>query len=181
MAARRKGGDMTRHICLHGAESTGKSTLAPMLAARLGGVVVPEFGRTYCEERGIDIGRDDLVAIMQGHLAATHAALAQRPGWLISDTDPLMTQAWAVMLLGERLPQIDAWMGTADFYLVPALDLPWEEDGTRLFGSASARQQFMNVAIAELDRRHLPWAWVSGEGEERLESALAALRAAGQS
>ena len=83
------------------------------------------------------------------------------------------------MLLGERLPTIDAWQGTADFYVVPALDLPWQEDGTRLFGSASARQQFMNVAIAELDRRALPWAWVSGEGEARLANALAVLRAAG--
>jgi NadR type nicotinamide-nucleotide adenylyltransferase len=168
---------MTRHIVLHGAESTGKSTLAPRLAARLGAVMVPEYGRSYCEERGVDIGRDDLLAIMAGHLAATRAALTQRPDCLISDTDPLMTQAWAIMLLGQRLPEIDAWTDTADFYLVPALDLPWEEDGTRLFGSASARQQFMNVAVAELDRRKLPWAWVQGEGEARLESALAALQA----
>lgn len=170
---------MTVHICLHGAESTGKSTLAAKLGARLHSVVVPEYGRAYCEKHGIDIGRDDLRAIMHGHVAATRAAFADKPKWLISDTDPLMTQAWALMLLGERLPEIDDWNDVADFYLVPALDLPWHEDGTRLFGSASARQQFMNIAVGELDRRALPWAWVRGEGDARAASAIEALQAAG--
>ncbi|MDZ3832363.1 MAG: ATP-binding protein [Sphingopyxis sp.] len=169
---------MTRHICLHGAESTGKSTLAPQLAARLGAVVVPEYGRLYCEANGTDLDRGDLLAIAEGHLAATNAALARAPAWLVSDTDPLMTQAWAIMLLGRRLPEIDAWDGAADLYLVPALDLPWQEDGTRLFGSEADRRRFMEVAIAELDRRALPWAWVEGTGDARLESALAAIRAA---
>ena len=170
---------MTRHICLHGAESTGKSTLAPRLAARLGGLVVPEYGRTYAEANGTEFGEADLLAIFDGHVAATQAALAQKPEWLISDTDPLMTQAWAIMLHGRRLPEIDAWTDTADLYLVPAMDLPWQEDGTRLFGSDLARRQFMDVALAELDRRKLPWAWITGDGNERVENALAAVKAAG--
>ena len=166
-----------RHVCLHGAESTGKTTLAARLAARLGGVVVPEYGRTYCEANGTDLDAADLLAIFEGHVAATRAAMAEEPAWLISDTDPLMTQAWAVMLLGRRLPEIDAWDAAADLYLVPALDLVWEEDGTRLFGSDLARRQFMDVAIGELDRRKLPWAWVEGDGEARLDGALAAIEA----
>lgn len=170
---------MTRQICLHGAESTGKSTLAPKLAARLGGMVVAEYGRTYCEAHGTDLDAADLLAIFTGHVAETEAALAQNPSWLVSDTDPLMTQAWAIMLLGRRLPEIDAWDAAADLYLVPAMDLPWQEDGTRLFGSDLARRQFMDVAIGELERRKLKWAWVEGQGNARLASALAAIQAAG--
>lgn len=169
---------MTRQICLHGAESTGKSTLAPRLAKTLGGVVVPEYGRDYAEANGTDLDAADLLAIFDGHVAATRAALAAGHDWLISDTDPLMTQAWAVMLLGERLSAIDAWTDVADLYLVPAMDLPWEEDGTRLFGSDSARRQFMEVAIGELERRKLRWAWVEGAGDARLQSALAAIATA---
>src|SRR3546814_9062027 len=82
-------------------------------------------------------------------------------------------------LLGRRLPALDAWRETADLYLVPAMDLPWQEDGTRLFGSDLARRQFMEVALGELERRRLPWAWVEGEGDARLVSALAAIEAAG--
>lgn len=170
---------MTRHICLHGAESTGKSTLAPRLAFKLGALIVPEYGRTYAEANGTEFDEVDLLAIFDGHVAATKAALAQNPEWLISDTDPLMTQAWAIMLLGRRLPEIDQWDATADLYLVPAMDLPWQEDGTRLFGSDLARRQFMDVAIGELERRGLPWAWVEGDGNERLDNALAAIQAAG--
>ena len=151
---------MTHHICFHGAESTGKSTLAPRLALRLGGLVVPEYGRTYAEANGTDLDDIDLLAIFDGHNAATREALAQDPDWLISDTDALMTQAWAIMLLGRRLPEIDQWNDTADLYLVPAMDLEWQEDGTRLFGSDLARRQFMDVAIGELERRKLKWAWV---------------------
>ena len=170
---------MTHHICLHGAESTGKAALAPRIAARLGGLVAPEYGGAYCEAHGTDLDADDLRAIFRGHIAATQVTMARGPAWLISDTDPLMTQAWAVMLLGERLPEIEAWSDVADLYLVPAMDLPWEEDGTRLFGSDSARRQFMDVAIGELERRKLRWAWVEGEGDARLASALAAIDVAG--
>lgn len=170
---------MTRHIVLHGAESTGKSTLAPRLALRLGGLVVPEYGRTYAEANGTEFDEIDLLAIFDGHRAATRAALAQQPDWLVSDTDPLMTQAWAVMLLGRRLPEIDLWDETADLYLVPAMDLPWQEDGTRLFGSDLARRQFMEASISELDRRGLRWAWVTGDGNDRIDNAFAAIRAAG--
>ncbi len=92
-----------------------------------------------------------------------------------------MTQAWAIMLLGRRLPEIDQWNDVADLYLVPAMDLLWQEDGTRLFGSDLARRQFMDVAIGELERRKLKWAWVEGEGDARLASALAAVDAAGLS
>ena len=169
---------MTRHICFHGAESTGKSTLAPRVALRLGALVVPEYGRTYAEANGTEFDEIDLLAIFDGHVAATRAALAQKPEWLVSDTDPLMTQAWAIMLLGRRLPEIDLWDDTADLYLVPAMDLPWQEDGTRLFGSDLARRQFMDVAIGELERRKLRWAWVTGDGNERLDNALAAIQAA---
>lgn len=170
---------MTRHLCLHGAESTGKSTLASRLVARLGGVAVSEFGRDYCEAHGTRLDAGDLLAIFRGHIAATEAARATNPRWLVSDTDPLMTQAWAIMLLGERLPEIDAWDDVADLYLVPDLDLPWRDDGTRLFGSDLARRRFMDIAIGELDRRGLPWARIDGEGDARLASALAAIESAG--
>ncbi|RYD60836.1 MAG: N-acetylglucosamine-6-phosphate isomerase, partial [Sphingomonadales bacterium] len=43
-----------RTICLHGPESTGKSTLAPQLAAFFGGQVLDEYGRDYAEACGTD-------------------------------------------------------------------------------------------------------------------------------
>lgn len=170
---------MKLHICLYGAESTGKSTLAPQLAALLGADIVPEYGRAYCEAHGTDLTSDDLRAIFRGHVAATAAALAAAPRVLISDTDPLMTQAWSLMLFGQRLADIDGWNDVADYYLVPDPDLPWQDDGTRLFGTRAERQRFMDIAVAELERRDLRWAWVRGSGAARSASAMQALQAAG--
>ena len=168
-----------RSICLHGPESTGKSTIAPRLATRFGTPLVPEYGRTYAETHGTVFTMADLVAIAKGHDAATRVALAEGRSPVILDTDPLMTAVWADMLFGNRDPWFDAWDATADLYLLFAIDLPWVEDGTRLFGSVGERQRFFDLAKAELERRGVRWALVGGQGEARYAAAVAAIAAAG--
>lgn len=128
-------------ICLHGPESTGKSTLIEQLAKRYATVFVPEYGRTFAETHGTDFTMADLVEIARTHDAMTQAARATGANLLFLDTDPLMTAVWADMLFGTRDPWFDAWHGTADLYLLLDIDLPWVEDGTRLFGSTAARQR----------------------------------------
>src|SRR3546814_14857064 len=91
-----------------------------------------------------------------------------------------MTQAWAIMLLGRRLPEIDHWGAVADLYLVPAMDLPWQEDGTRLFGSELARAQFMDIAIGELARPRPSWTWLDGDDVARVATAPRASQGAGR-
>jgi NadR type nicotinamide-nucleotide adenylyltransferase len=170
-------GMIPRTICLHGPESTGKSTLAPRLAARFGGVVVDEYGRSYAEAEGIDFTMADLVAIAKGHDALTRAALAAGADPVILDTDPLMTAVWADMLFGTRDPWFDAWHGTADLYLLLDIDLPWIADGTRMFGTAEARRRFFDLSRAELERRGVRWALVGGQGDARFDAAVAAILA----
>jgi NadR type nicotinamide-nucleotide adenylyltransferase len=170
---------MTITICLHGPESTGKSSIAPRLAARLGGATVSEYGRDWAESHGIAFTMTDLVLIAKGHLQATREALTRRPPYLVLDTDPLMTAVWADMLFGKRDPWFDRFEQTADFYLLFDIDLPWIADGTRVFGEPERRQRFFDLSKAELERRGLPWALVRGEGNARIQSALAAIEEAG--
>ena len=94
---------------------------------------------------------------------------------MILDTDPLMTAVWADMLFGRHDPWFDAWKGTADLYLLFDIDLPWVEDGTRMFGSAERRQRFFDLSKQVLERRGVRWAMVTGEGEERYLTALSAI------
>lgn len=173
------GGRVTfRTICLHGPESTGKSTVAPRLADALGGQWVPEYGRSYTEANGTVWTMADLIAIAEGHDAATLAAVAAGPLPVILDTDPLMTEAWAEMLYGRHDAWFDRWDNLADFYLLFDIDLPWVADGTRMFGTPALRQRFFDLSRAILDRRGVRWATVSGEGEARYANALAAIAAA---
>ncbi|WP_174279042.1 AAA family ATPase [Sphingomonas bacterium] len=167
-----------RTICLHGPESTGKSTLAPLLARHFASRCVAEFGRTYCEQFGTDLTMADLVMIAGAHDAKTRAAVAQGPTPVILDTDPLMSAVWADMLFGRRDPWFDRWTGVADLYLLFDIDLPWEDDGTRMFGTTASRQRFFDLSRRELERRGVRWALVSGAGQRRYFSALAAIEAA---
>ena len=174
-----EGARVIRTICLHGAESSGKSTLAPLLAAHFGGEVVDEYGREYAEARGTDFTMADLIEIGRMHDAGTRMMLATGAAPLILDTDPLMTAVWAEMLFGRRDPWFDAWHNTADFYLLFDIDLPWVEDGTRMFGTPEARRKFFDLSRAELERRGVRWALVGGTGAARLAHALAAIAQAG--
>ena len=169
----------TRTICLHGPESTGKSTLAPLLAAYFAAEVVPEYGRSFCETYGTTLTMDDLVDIAETHDAMTVAALARADTHLILDTDPLMTAVWADMLFGARDPWFAQWDRTADLYLLLDIDIPWVDDGTRMFGGDAERQRFFALARAELEARGVAWALVSGPAEARFAGALAAIEAAG--
>ena len=168
-----------RTICLHGPESTGKTTLAPLLAHHFETLFVPEYGRTYCEQYGLSLDMDDLVTIGRTHAAMTQALLRQCNQRLILDTDPLMTAAWADMLFETRDPWFDAFEDTADLYLLLDIDLPWVDDGTRFFGEDDRRRRFFDLSRAELDRRGLNYRIIGGPPEERLARALEAIAEAG--
>ncbi|WP_242097257.1 AAA family ATPase [Sphingomonas sp. CROZ-RG-20F-R02-07] len=164
-----------RSICLHGPESTGKSTMAPRLAKHFDTQCIAEFGRTYCETFGTDLTMADLIVIAKAHDAKTRAAVASGELPVIFDTDPLMTAVWAQMLFGRRDPWFDRWDNYADLYLLFDIDLPWVEDGTRMFGAAADRRRFFELSRAELERRGVCWALVGGEGSARYLQALRAI------
>ena len=153
-------------LCLHGAESTGKSVLAAKLAAELGIPCVPEFGRTYAETHGTDFTMADLLAIAEGQDAAMRAAAVSGPEVLLLDTDPLMTAAWAQMLFGT-VPDVLLAYDKAEHYLLFAADTPWVADGTRLFGTAEARARFAAVAEAMLVRAGVPLIRIGGDWAAR--------------
>jgi NadR type nicotinamide-nucleotide adenylyltransferase len=165
-------------ICLHGPESTGKSTMATLLSSHLDCEIVPEYGRAYCEEHGTDSSMHDLVVIGQrtASMAASAKARAARgEGWLILDTDPVMTAVWAEMMHGSQHPWFASFNEYADLYLLLDIDLPWVDDGLRFYGLPDDRQRFFDLSRAELERRGVRWALISGDGEPRFDAALAAV------
>ncbi len=162
-------------VCLHGPESVGKSVLAKALTAHFGTVFVPEYGRTYCEQNGTDLDNADLLKIAQVQVAMAQAAAQQANRLLILDTDPLMTAVWSDMMLGARDPWFAAFDGTADLYLLLDIDLPWVDDGTRIYGEEATRLDFFNRCRDELIARGVRWALVAGTGEARLTTALAVI------
>ncbi len=157
---------------LHGAESTGKSTLTRQLAAHFNAPFVPEYGRTYCEAYGTDLTPHDLVRIMHGHEELTVETRKEADTLLFSDTDPLMTAAWQMMMFGVRNPELDAFTNIGDLYLLMNNDLEWVDDGLRVHASEEERARFQLLSTAELDRRQVPYVVICGNGDTRKQRAI---------
>ena len=166
-----------KRICLHGPESTGKSTLGTRLAAIYGCEIVPEYGRAYCEANGTDIDMGALVHIAKMQDAMNHAAAARDGKLVLFDTDPLITAVWAEMMFGTRAAWFGGFTGYADLYLLLDIDLPFVDDGLRVYSSAADRTHFFDLCKAELDNRGVRYALVRGVGEARLRTALDAIAA----
>ncbi len=168
-----------KRICLTGVESTGKSVLAPLLATRFGGVVMPEYGREWADSHGLDFTPAALLAIAAGHLGRRRAIEAINPALVIEDTDIVMTMAWSRMLHGGRDPALAAIPADADLYLLFAPDTPWHDDGTRAFGGAD-RLRFHATIVDELAQRGIVPLPITGSWPARqaqAEGAIAALLA----
>jgi len=158
-------------VCLHGAESTGKS----VLAQKLGLPWVPEYGREYAETHGTNFTLADLLAIAAGQDAAMRAAAAAKPPVLLLDTDPLMTAAWAELLFGQVPPALLAYE-KAEHYLLFAPDTPWVADGTRFFGTPELRARFADTAEHMLILAGVPFTRIAGDWGEREAAARAVLQ-----
>lgn len=171
-----------KRICLHGPESTGKSTLATRLAAHFGCEVVPEYGRAYCEAHGTDIGMAELVHIAKAQDAMNRAA-AERAAELqaqmvLFDTDPLITEVWAKMMFGHGDSWFDRFTGYADLYLLLDIDLPFVDDGLRVYAQPHERRHFFSLCRSILVDRKVRFVLIQGEGDARFRAALEAIATA---
>ncbi len=167
-------------VCFHGAESTGKSTLARKLATEFGCPLVEEYGRTYAETIDTNFRMTNLLSIAATQNRRMRDACAAGAGLILLDTDPLMTAAWAEMMFGHA-PHDLLGYDKAEFYLLFEPDTPWVDDGTRFFGGAEERARFAALAEDMLVRAGVGFVRIGGrweKREEKVRAAIASVRAA---
>ena len=167
-------------IALVGAESTGKTTLARELAARLRTLTgapatwVGEWLREWCEREARTPRADEQAAIADEQRRRIDAAAATH-AWVVADTTPLMTAVYSALLFGDRslLPlAVQAHRGYAAT-LLTAVDLPWEADTQR--DGAHVRVPVDRLVRETLAAHGIGWSVVGGAGHARVEAALDAL------
>jgi len=168
-------------VAIVGAESTGKTTLAsalaPALAARTGlrCTNVAEELRLFCEREARVPRPDEQAGIAAAQVAAIDAAAAAHDV-VICDTTPLMIAVYSELLFGDRALIAPA----QDFHrrcaltLVTALDIAWQADGMMRDGP-QVREPVDALVRAALDAGAIPWQRVAGQGDARVEAALAAI------
>ena len=162
-----------KRVCLLGAESTGKTTLARDLATRYETVWNPEYGRPYTE-----FGRPagaPWTSWEFTHIARVHcwyedflAESANRV--LFADTDAFTTAVFHEVYLGEPATGFDELAARPyDLFVVCGLDVPWRHDGVREF---EEQRRWMHERY--LDRARTSgraWLLVEGPHPARLEAA----------
>ena len=164
-----------KRVCLLGAESTGKTTLARALAERFATVWNPEYGRPYTE-----IGRPPGAAWTSWeftHIARMHcwyedflASLARRV--LFSDTDAFTTAVFHEVYVGTPARGFDELVRRRyDLFLVCGLDAPWRHDGARQF--EEQRQWMHERYLRRAQESGSPWLLVEGPLDVRLDAAAA--------
>jgi NadR type nicotinamide-nucleotide adenylyltransferase len=158
-------------IAILGAESTGKSTLAPALAARYGTLWVPEYLREFVDTHQRVPFEDDQLGIARTQRAREDAmaAMATVRRYLFCDTTPLMTAVYSRIYWGRVPPALLALEAAHDYAvtLVAGLDLPWVPDGL-MRESEEVRQRVHECLLAVLRERGIPFTLLGGDLPQRL-------------
>jgi NadR type nicotinamide-nucleotide adenylyltransferase len=162
-------------ICLIGADSTGKTTLAQALADHFGTVWVPEYAREFLTRNGGTCTLRDMIHIALSQVAAEEDLIPTAINLVFCDGSPLASMVWSRRYFGaaeDSLVQL-ASKHRYDLYLLTDIDLPWTLDGLR--NSSDQRtwlhEEFASALVATQSRYRL----ISGNGDRRLTAAIEAV------
>lgn len=162
-------------IVVTGPECSGKSSQSEALSKALNEPWVPEYARTYLKDIDRAYRSDDLVEIARGQLAGIERAAKEADKLVIIDTGIEVIDIWHRDKLGPLPEELQAMRNNwkPDLYLLCKPDIPYEphpmrEDEHRRDELFGIYQQYIEDA---------PHAVISGEQAQRLEIALAAIRA----
>lgn len=163
-------------VVVTGSESTGKTTLATMLADALGTVASPEFARDYLDRKPAPLDRFDVEVIAVGQLDQELRWARRAERVLILDTDLFSTVVYGEHYYGSLEPWIERVAGErrGDLYLLMDVDVPWVADPQRDRGDR--REEMHALFRGVLDRNGVRYVTISGSWTERLDRALAVVR-----
>ncbi len=166
-------------IVLFGPESSGKTTLAKQLAKQYNTFCVPEYSRTYAEdklEEGLLLTKDDVLPIAIGQMDLENSYAEKVNTILFYDTNLLETKIYAEYIYDGFCPEAiksAISVNKYDLYLLTDIDIPWEFDAVR--SSENDRKKMFAVFKKELDSLKLPYVLLSGGKEVRFNKATAAI------
>ena len=164
-------------VVLTGPESTGKSTLARDLAAKMGGEWMPEYARTYVAALQRPYDYEDLLHIYDHQRRILDDLSARKVPFLFLDTDLVIMKVWFREVYGKVPEEMDELIRNRkiDLYLLCRPDIPWVRDPVRE-NPGRRREELFGIYEQELLTAGLPYEIVAGEGKERLENAVRSVK-----
>ena len=165
-------------VAVLGAESTGKTTLCRDLAAHFGSPWVPEYMRTYLQEKWdkeqITCTWNDLLPIAQGQielenkLAQQAAQKTDGTHYLFCDTSLLELMVYSNWYYGDCPEMLTkaALTHHYDLVLLTDVDTPWVADDLR--DSPHQREEISAYFAHQLTIHNQPFHIISGSRELRV-------------
>ena len=184
-----------KKIVVIGPESTGKSTLTQLLAQHYKTEWCAEYAREYLTTHGTAYTFEDLLTIAKGQVeledycellvvssqkSETNSPLTTHNSQLLFiDTDMYVMKVWCEYVFGKCHPYIYEQIAQRkyDLYLLCNIDLPWVRDELREYPDEGPRKELYGIYKEILQNQPVPWVDISGNYDERLEKAIAAVDA----
>jgi len=180
---------MIKKIVVIGPESTGKSSLCEQLAEHFKTVWVKEYAREYLLTNGTGYSFENLLEVAKGQLALEEQALAlldsstafgtwgKKPIPVFIDTDMYVLKVWCEFVFDKCHHWIlnQVVERTYDLYLLCDVDLPWVKDELREYPDLLSRKKLYHHYKDIMVNQSVPWVNISGNYEERLKKAIAAV------
>ncbi len=173
-------GEKLIRIAVTGPESTGKTTLAKALAAHYQTVVVKEAARRFLNRLNRPYVYEDLAHIACKQTLAEYRGMKKGNKYVFFDTEFTVLKIWALERFGD-CPEIilnRIRKNHYDLYLLCNIDLNWVNDPLR--ENPHNRSYLFHKFEEEMIARKLPYTIISGQGEARLQKAIAAIDALGR-
>ena len=154
-------------VCFYGPESTGKTTMAGIIARRFGAEWVPEVSREMIDSNSFSLGDIERIGLAQ--LRRMQEAETRQAKLVVCDTDLITTAIYSEHYLGT-IPAIISELEKQqhiDRYFLFDIDVPWVADGLRDLGNR--RELMLSKCREGLERRGLTYTLVRGTYQEREE------------
>jgi NadR type nicotinamide-nucleotide adenylyltransferase len=162
-------------IAIIGPESTGKSTLAVKLAEHFKAICIPEFARTYLENKTEKYSQSDIDFIAQKSLEIAETTEEKHLGFIFYDTDLLVCKVWSEFVFGSSSDWLQKATKRQHFHhtFLMNIDLPWQEDPLR--EHPFQRKELFEIYKQELIQLNRPFSIISGLEQQRENSAIHAI------
>ncbi|MBT8274011.1 MAG: ATP-binding protein [Bacteroidia bacterium] len=164
-------------VVLFGPESTGKTTLSRQLARHYNSVWVPEYARTYLQDKWNNERKTcepkDLLPIAVGQMALENNLAQKTNTVLICDTDLLETKVYSeAYYSGSCDPELDKYAvsNSYDLYFLTYIDVPWEHDDLR--DKPNERDRMFKAFESALIKYNKPYVLLKGDNKKRLNDAV---------